>query len=74
MDKQQIAHSLETEIESIDKALYRLQYVYNHTTDDFQARDLNIAINGLIIHKKNLQKIIVNIVQDAKQHNPRFDR
>ena len=74
MNKQEIAHTLEKEIALIDKTLYRLQHVSTQTIDDFQAIDLNIAMNGLIVHKQNLQKIIANIVEDAKHFNPNFNR
>jgi len=74
MNKQQTANILKKEIILINNTLSRLNVVYNQTTDDLQARDLNIAINQLIAHKQNLEKLIAHTLNDNKQVNPSMDR
>ncbi|MBQ7797614.1 MAG: hypothetical protein IJ371_00640 [Clostridia bacterium] len=70
MDKQQIAHNIEKEISLLNNTLTRLQMAYNQAIDSHQARELDIAINELIRHKKILEKIVTNIVEDAKLNAP----
>jgi hypothetical protein len=72
MDKQEIAHVLEKEIATIDRNLKRLQYLYSQTIDTHQARVIDDAIQDLVAHKQNLQKIIVNIAEAAKGYNSPF--
>ena len=74
MDKQQIAHILEKEINTINNTLKRLQYVHSQTIDTHQAIDLHTAICELIVHKQKLENIVTNIVEDATHFNPTFDR
>ena len=74
MDKQQIAHSLEKEIAIININLRRLHRIYSQTIDAHQARDIDDAIQDLVAHKQKLEKIVKNIIEDAKHFNPTFDR
>ena len=72
MDKQQIAHVLEKEIATTDRTLTRLQHLHSRTIDSHQARIIDDMIQDLVSHKKNLENIIENIVEDAKNYNPPF--
>ena len=72
MDKQQIAHVLEKEIARIDRTLTGLQCLYSQTIDSHQARIIDDMIQDLVSHKKNLENIIENIVEDARNYNPPF--
>ena len=74
MDKQQIAHILEKEISSLNKTIDSLYSIKQQMIDVHQARDLDFTINELIKHKQSLEKVIVNIVEDAKHFNPNFNR
>ncbi len=74
MDKQQIAHILEKEISSLNKTIDSLHSIKQQIIDVHQARDLDFTINVLIKHKQSLEKVIVNIVEDAKHFNPDFNR
>ncbi len=74
MDKQQIAHILEKEIKSIDTVLCRLDSAYHFAIDDYQAMDLATAINELTAHKQRLERVIENVVEDAKGFNSPFNR
>lgn len=74
MDKQQIAHILEKEISIININLRRLHRIYTQTIDSHQASDINDAIQDLVSHKQKLEKIVTNIVEDARHFNPTFDR
>lgn len=72
MNKQEIAHILEKEIATTDRTLRRLQRLYNKTIDSHQARDIDDMIQDLLNHKKNLEKIIERIVEDARNYSPRI--
>lgn len=72
MDKQQIAHILDKEIATTNRTLARLQRLYSQTIDSHQARIIDDMIQDLVSHKKNLEQIIENIVEDAKIYNPPF--
>ena len=71
MDKQQIAHTLEKEISMIDINIRRLHQVYMQTIDSHQQRDIYDAIQDLTRTKKELEKIIEKIVEDARNYSPR---
>lgn len=72
MDKQQIAHTLEKEISMIDINIRRLHQVYMQTIDSHQQRDIYDAIQDLTRTKKELEKIIEKIVEDARNYSPPF--
>ncbi|MBR2970143.1 MAG: hypothetical protein IKC49_03715 [Clostridia bacterium] len=72
MDKQQIAHTLEKEIYMIDINIRRLHQVYMQTIDSHQQRDIYDAIQDLTRTKKELEKIIEKIVEDARNYSPPF--
>ena len=72
MDKQQIAHVLEKEIASLNKTIDSLYSIKQQMIDVHQARDLDFTINKLIKHKQSLEKVIQNIVEDARNYNPPF--
>ena len=72
MDKQQIAHTLEKEISMIDINIRRLHQVYMQTIDSHQQRDIYDAIQDLTRTKKELEKIIEKIVEDASNYSPPF--
>ena len=72
MDKQQIAHALEKEIATTDRTLSGLQRLYSQTIDSHQARIIDDMIQDLVSHKKNLENIVENIVEDARNYNPPF--
>lgn len=72
MDKQQIAHTLEKEISMIDINIRRLHQVYKQTIDSHQQRDIYDAIQDLTRTKKELEKIIEKIVEDARNYSPPF--
>lgn len=74
MDKQQIAHILEKEIKSIDTVLCRLDSAYHSSIDDYQAINIANAMKELNSHKRKLEGVIENIVEDAKVFNSPFNR
>ena len=72
MDKQEIAHTLEKEISLINIDLRRLHRIQQQTIDSHQARDIDDVIQDLVTIKKNLENVIENIVEDAKNYPPPF--
>lgn len=72
MDKQQIAHILEKEISMIDVNIRRLNKIYMQEIDSHQQRDIYDAIQDLIRTEKELEKVIENIVEDARNYCPSF--
>ena len=74
MDKQQIAHILEKEISIINIDLRRLHRIYGQTIDSHEARDIADVIQDLVNHKRNLEKVLENIVEDAKVFHPPFSK
>ena len=72
MNKQEIAHILEKEISTIDRNLRRLDRIYMQTIDSHQQRDIYDAIQDLTRTKKELEKIIKKIVEDARNYSPRI--
>ena len=74
MDKQQIAHTLEKEISLINRNIQKLDRIYMQTIDSHQARDIYDTMQDLVTIKTNLEKVIANIVEDAKIYNPPFGR
>lgn len=74
MDKQQIAHTLEKEIHLIDINTRKLDRIYMQTIDSHQARDIYDTMQDLVTIKKNLEKVLENIVEDAKHFNPSLGR
>ena len=74
MDKQQIAHILEKEIAMIDINIRRLDRIYMQTIDSHQARDIYDTMQDLDKIKKDLEKVIENIVEDAKVYSTNFNR
>jgi len=71
MNKQQIAHTIEKEISMIDLNIRRLHRIYMQTIDSHQQRDIYDAIQDLTRSKKELEKIIEKIVEDARSYSPR---
>ena len=72
MNKQQIANELEKEISLINIDLRRLHGVYVHTVNSHHAREINDVIQNLARHKKFLEKVLANIVEEARDNNPQF--
>ena len=72
MDKQQIAHILEKEISLININIRKLDYIYMQTVDSHQARDIYDTIQDLTNIKKNLEKVLINIIEDARNYTPPF--
>lgn len=72
MDKQEIAHILVKEIAMIDINIKRLHKVYMQEIDSHQQRFIYDSIQDLTRSKKELEKVIENIVEDAKNYNPTF--
>ena len=70
MDKQQIAHILEKEIAMIDINIKRLHRVYMQEIDSHQQRFIYDSIQDLTRSKKELEKVIENIVEDARNYSP----
>ena len=66
MDKQQIAHTLEKDINVLNDVLTRLQIVGNHEVNPHLLRELNIIYDEVSQVRKSSKKIIENIVNDAK--------
>lgn len=74
MDKQQIAHVLEKEMSIIDVNIRKLDRIYMQTIDSHQARYIYDVMQDLTNHKRNLEKVIENIVEDAKVFHPPFSK
>lgn len=74
MDKQQIAHVLKKEIQMIDINIRKLDHIYMQTIDSHQARYIYDVMQDLTNHKRNLEKVLENIVEDAKVFNPPFSK
>ncbi len=74
MDKQQIAHTLEKEISLLTSNIRKLDRIYMQTIDSHQARDIYDTMQDLTTIKRNLEKVLENIVEDAKNHNTNFNR
>ena len=56
----------------IDINIRRLYQVYMQTIDSHQQRDIYEAIQDLTRTKKELEKIIEKIVEDARNYSPPF--
>ena len=72
MNKQQIAHTLKKEISMIDVNIRRLHKVYMQTIDSHQQRYIYDAIQDLTRTKNELEKIVENICEDARNYSPPF--
>lgn len=72
MNKRQIADILQKEIAMIDININRLHKVYMQVIDSHQQRVIYDSIQDLTRSKKELEKVIENIVEDARNYSPPF--
>ena len=57
----------------IDINIKRLHRVYMQEIDSHQQRFIYDSIQDLTRHKQELEKVIANIVDDARGYNPHFN-
>lgn len=74
MNKQEISDILKKEIATVNENLKRLQglYVQAIRTQSPQAKVIDNAIQDLIAHKKNLERIVEKIFEDARSSCPPY--
>ena len=66
MYKQDIAHTLQKEIATIDETIVKLHGLCVEMVDFHQQRTIDETIQNLVAHKNNLEKIIEQINEDAR--------